>query len=188
MCSLRGNATEWETATGNNSFFHRALAGTGHFSAEFAAIVIMSRLRADKLIQKCRLSEGRPICQFYWNTFIERIFQCALPKVHSFSLFRNKPEKQGEVHTLLFKSSTFFSQNIFFQTFSHSSRVLSRSLFSTSLTVLSKLSSFSGPCSAELQSVSNFYSSRVPPPWSLNFVHFFDFSHWLGPRGTVLMF
>lgn len=117
MCSLRGNATEWETATGNNSFFHRALAGTGHFSAEFAAVVIMSRLRADKLIQKCRLSERRPICRFYWNTFIERIFQCALPKVHSFSLFRKKPEQQGEVHALLFKSSTFFSQNIFFWPF-----------------------------------------------------------------------
>lgn len=78
MCLLQGNATEWETATGNNSIFHRALASTEHFSAEFAAVVIMSRLRADKLIQKCRLSEGRAICQFYWNTFIECIFQCAL--------------------------------------------------------------------------------------------------------------
>lgn len=78
MCSLRGNATEWETATGNNSIFHRALASTEHFSAEFAAVVIMSRLRADKLTQKCRLSERRAICQFYWNTFIECIFQCAL--------------------------------------------------------------------------------------------------------------
>lgn len=152
--------------TGSNSFIHRALAGTGHFSAEFAALVIMSRLRSDKLIQKCRLSEGRPICQFYWNTFIERIFQRALPKVHSFSLFRKKPGQQGEIHARFssFQIFYFLFSKHFFRTFSHSSRVLSRSLSSTSLTVLSKLSSFSGPCSAELQSVSNFYSSRVSPP------------------------
>lgn len=103
MCSLRGNATEWETATGNNSIFHRALASTEHFSAEFAAVVIMSRLRADKLIQKCRLSEGRAICQFYWNTFIECIFQCALRQLcQRYTVFvfllRKKPEQQGKIY------------------------------------------------------------------------------------------
>lgn len=51
MRLLQGNATEWETATGNKSIFHRVLADPEDFSAECAATVLMSRLRADTLIQ-----------------------------------------------------------------------------------------------------------------------------------------
>lgn len=149
MCSLRGNATEWETVTGNNSIFHRALASTEHFSAEFAALVIMSRLRADKLIQKCRLSEGRAICRFYWNTFIECIFQCALRQlcqrytVCFFYWGRNQSNWGKYMHIFFFSPLLLpfliILWHFFFRTFLCSCRVLSLWRSPKALTVFQSL-------------------------------------------------
>lgn len=115
-----GNATEWESANGNHSNFHRALASPEHFSAECAAIVIISRLRADKLIQKEGQTVWRAICQFYWNTFIVYIityfstcFGTTLLNVLFFFNSGTKPEQQGKIHTsFFFKSNPLLSSLI----------------------------------------------------------------------------
>lgn len=159
----RGNATEWESANSNHSNFHRALASPEHFSAECAAIVIISRLRADKLIQKEGQTVWRAICQFYWNTFIVYIityfstcFGTTLLNVLFFFKFRDKTRAAGEnPHKFFFqiKSSTFFSHYSYrfpFQIFHPVSQVHSQSFSTKFLTVLSKLNSLFGPYSLNL--------------------------------------
>lgn len=109
----------------------------------------------------------------------------------SFYLGRNQSNRGKSMHVfLVFKSSTFLFSKHFFLTFSHSSSFESFLghfpphpwLFCQSSVLFLAL---------VLQNFSlsvTFIQVESPPPWSFISVHFFDFSHRLGPRGNVLMF
>lgn len=133
MCLLQGNATEWETATGNNSIFHRALANPEHFSAECAATVIMSPLRADKLIQKevqtvWRESHLSVLLEYIFWTYFLMCFEATLLNVtvFYFFFFRDETRGAGENPYKFFSTPLLFSLiiplEIFFRLFSLSVR------------------------------------------------------------------
>lgn len=160
----------------------------------------MSLLRADKLIQKevqtvWRESHFSVLLEYIYWTYFSMCFEATLLNVQRFFIiiiiiiqgWNQSSRGKSKFFSTPLLSSLIIPLEFFFRLFS--------------LSVMSVLGHFpSNPwrfcqssilslarilgTSAELQSVSNPYSSRVSHPSSLIFVHFFAFSHWPEPTET----